>query len=297
VRDLIICHAKTEKCNIILRFCGMQSEEIIITPIGYVRSEQVYRYETPRQGVLAKGNISTIELLPNKNYEQAVKNLNGFDRIWVLYNFHLNTNPANGKSGWKPLVTPPRHTREKIGVFATRAPYRPNQIGMSCVKIEKVEGLKIFISESDILDGSPVIDIKPYLPYSDSFPNATTGWVKSGVENIYEVKFSKKAIKQTDWLKNNAKLNLVNFARLQLEFNPTDSTRKRIVQLESKTKRKFILAYRTWRIFYAVEESDKKVSVKEIRSGYTKEEMLNFAIDKYGDKNLHKMFNDEFNLQ
>ena len=90
---------------------------------------------------------------------------------------------------------------------------------------------------------------------------------------------------------------MVNFARLQLEFNPTDSTRKRIVQLESKTKPKFILAYRTWRIFYTVDESIKKVSVKEIRSGYTKEEMLNFAIDKYGDKNLHKMFNDEFNLQ
>jgi len=275
----------------------MQSEELIITPIGYVRSEQVYRYETPRQGVLAKGNISTIELLQNKNFEQAVKNLNGFDRIWVLYNFHLNTNPSNGKPGWKPLVTPPRHTSEKIGVFATRAPYRPNQIGMSCVKLEKVEGLKIFISESDILNGSPVIDIKPYLPYSDSFPDSATGWVKSGLENIYEVKFSKKAIMQTDWLKTKAKINLVNFARLQLEFNPTDSTRKRIIQLESKTKRIFILAYRTWRIFYTVDEADKKVSVKGTCSGYTKEEMLNFAIDKYGDKNLHKMFNDEFNLQ
>ena len=274
----------------------MQTEEIIITPIGYVRSEQVYRYETPRQGVLAKGNISIIELLPNKNFEQAVKNLNGFDRIWVLYNFHLNTNSPNGKAGWKPLVTPPRHTREKIGVFATRAPYRPNHIGMSCVKLEKVEGLKVFISKSDILDGSPIIDIKPYLPYSDSFPDAATGWVKSGLENIYEIVFSQKAKSQTEWLKNNSKINLVNFAQLQLEFNPTDSTRKRIVQLENKTKSKFVLAYRTWRIFYLVDEANKKVTVKEICSGYSKEEMLNLTEDKYEDKKLHKLFNEKFNL-
>ena len=274
-----------------------KTEEIIIKPIGYVLSEQFYRYETPRQGVLAKGNISTIELLPNKNFEQAVKNLNGFDRIWVLYQFHLNANPPNARASWKPLVTPPRHTREKVGVFATRAPYRPNQIGMSCVKLEKVEGLKIFISESDILNGSPVLDIKPYLPYSDSFPDAATGWVKSGLENIYEVSFSKKASAQTDWLKSNSKINLVNFARLQLEFNPTDSTRKRIVQLENKNKPKYVLAYRTWRIHYMVNETDKKVLVKEIRSGYTKEEMLIFDIDKYGDKHLHKMFNEKYKFQ
>jgi len=268
----------------------MQTKEIIVTPIGYIHSEQVYRYETPRQGVLASGNISVIELLPNKNFEQAVKNLTGFDRVWVLYNFHLNKN-------WKPLVTPPRHTREKVGVFATRAPYRPNQIGMSCVKLERVEGLKIYISESDILDGSPVIDIKPYLPYSDSFPNSATGWVKSGLENIYEVVFSKKALEQTGWLKIHSKINLVNFARLQLEFNPTDSTRKRIVELDQRTasvKKKFVLAYRTWRIAYLVDEAKKKVSIKEIFSGYTKEELLNLADDKYDDKKLHNLFYEKF---
>jgi len=275
----------------------MQTEEIIITPIGYIRSEQVNRYETPRQGVLAKGNTSVIELLPNKNFEQALQNLNGFDRIWVLYQFHLNACPPNGSTGWKPLVTPPRHTREKIGVFATRAPYRPNHIGMSCVKLEKIERLKVFISESDILDGSPVLDIKPYLPYSDSFPDAATGWVKNGLENIYEVIFSKKAKEQAGWLQKNAKINLVNFVRLQLEFNPTDASRKRIIQLEHKTssiKGKFILAYRTWRISYQVDEAKKKVSVKEIFSGYTKEEMLNSVDDKYEDKKLHVLFNEKF---
>ena len=117
--------------------------EIVLKPIGYLKSDLIYRYETPRQGILAGEDISVIELLPHQNFEQAVSQLDGFERIWIIYQFHLNTN-------WKPLVNPPRHTRKKVGVFASRAPYRPNQIGMSCVKLVKVDGLKIYISQSDI---------------------------------------------------------------------------------------------------------------------------------------------------
>ena len=148
--------------------------EITLNPIGFLQSDLKQRYETPRQGVLAKESKAVIILNANENFEQAVKDLEGFERIWVIYQFHLNKN-------WKPLVTPPRHTRSKVGVFATRAPYRPNHIGLSCVKLDKVDGLKIHISESDILDGSPILDIKPYLPYSDSFPDVKTGWVKKWI--------------------------------------------------------------------------------------------------------------------
>jgi len=262
------------------------TKEILIEPVGYLHSDLVYRYETPRQGVLAGGKISVIELIPNNNYEQAVKDLDGFERIWVLYQFHLNSN-------WKPLVNPPRHTRKKVGVFASRAPYRPNRIGMSCVKLEKVEGLKIFISESDILDGSPVIDIKPYLPYSDSFPNAATGWVKNGIENIFEVRFEPLAVAQCGWLKEVANINLMDFSRLQLEFNPTDDSRKRITTNDSED---YILAYRTWRIIYNVDESAMTVTIKEIRSGYNKEERINRDEDKYHDKLLHQKFEDKFHF-
>ncbi|MFA7229338.1 MAG: tRNA (N6-threonylcarbamoyladenosine(37)-N6)-methyltransferase TrmO [Melioribacteraceae bacterium] len=267
----------------------MMTEEIVITPIGILHSDLRYRYETPRQGILAGRNISTIELFPNNNFEQAVKDLEGFDRIWVLYQFHLNEN-------WKPLVNPPRHRREKVGVFASRAPYRPNRIGMSCVKLEKVDGLLISVSESDILDGSPVIDIKPYLPYSDSFPDAATGWVKSGLENIFEVLFEQAAVEQCEWLKETAGINLSDFARLQLEFNPTDSSRKRISKFENPAvsgEMLYQLAYRTWRIFYAVDEERMLVTISGIRSGYTEEE-LNDIEDQYQDKPLHKNFRKRF---
>lgn len=258
------------------------NDEIVLKPIGYLKSDLVYRYETPRQGILAGENISVIELQPHQNFEQAVSQLDGFERIWVIYQFHLNNN-------WKPLVNPPRHTRKKVGVFASRAPYRPNQIGMSCVKLEKVEGLKIYISQSDILDGSPVLDIKPYLPYSDSFPDAATGWVKKNLDEKYDLAFSDVAEKQTAWLKEKANINLVNFARLQLEFYPKDDSRKRI----SINEDEFTLAYRTWRISYGVDDEAKTVTIQNIHSGYTSEE-LNAADDKYEDKEVHKKFIAEY---
>ncbi len=255
----------------------------LFEPIGHVVSDKKYRYETPRQGVLAEEAVSVITLLPRHNFEQAVEELNGFERIWVIYQFHLNTN-------WKPKVTPPRHTRKKIGVFATRAPYRPNPIGMSCVKLLKVEGLKIYITESDILDGSPVLDIKPYLPYSDSFPDVKTGWVKSGLENKYEIEFDDIASAKMKWLKQQAGINLRSFSRLQLEFNPTDDTRKRIAH----EKKKFVLSYRTWRIAYTVDVKSNSVRITDVYSGYTAAELLDKKTDVYADKELHRLFISTF---
>jgi tRNA-Thr(GGU) m(6)t(6)A37 methyltransferase TsaA len=245
----------------------------------------MHRYETPRQGILAGKVVSVIKLNPKNNFQQALKYIEGFDRIWVIYQFHLNKN-------WKPLISPPRHTRKKVGVFASRAPYRPNQLGISCVKLEKVEGLNIYISESDMLDGSPVIDIKPYLPYSDSFPDAATGWVKKDSDNIFEVIFEPKADLQCKWLKDNADINLINFSRLQLEFNPVDTTRKRVSLNADNAS--FTLAYRTWRIKYHVNEPEKKIFINEIKSGYSKKELVLIKENKYMDKPLHKAFINKF---
>lgn len=234
--------------------------EIIIKPIGILHSELKQRYQTPQQGVLAKNSNAVIHLNTKQNFEQAVKDLDGFDRIWIIYQFHLNKN-------WKPLVNPPRYLNGKIGVFATRAPYRPNQIGLSCVKLEKVEGLKIFICESDILDRTPILDIKPYLPYSDSFPDVKTGWVKSRLENIFDVKFNLRATKIAEKLKSENDVNLFDYARVQLEFNPTDTTRKRIKLSDKKqnTSSIFILSYQKWDIYYTVLENEKEVILFDIK--------------------------------
>lgn len=260
------------------------NNQFSFTPIGYIKSDFKHRYETPRQGVLAGDSISYINLESGNNFQQAIKELEGFDRIWVIYIFHLNEN-------WKTMVNPPRHLDKKVGVFASRSPHRPNPIGISCVKLERISGLKIFISESDILDGSPVLDIKPYLPYSDSFPYSSTGWVKTDIGDKYEVIFSSCAAKACDWLEKNAEIKLMNFARLQLEFKPDDNSRKRV----SKLGDEFELAYRTWRIDYSVDKLKSIVTINRIRSGYTSEE-LSSPEDKYEDKELHRKFNKDESL-
>ncbi len=257
-----------------------------LAPIGYIRCERKYRYETPRQGVLDESATGTIELLPGHNYEQALTQLEGFERIWVIYQFHLNDN-------WKPMVQPPRHTRRKVGVFATRSPHRPNPLGMSCVRLERVEGLTVHISGLDMLDGTPVFDIKPYIPYCDAFPGAATGWASTGDLPEYHVVASPEGAQQMEWLLERAGINLRNYASVQLQFDPRNSERKRIT---SHGDERYTLAYRTWRIHYRVDDARREVCVTSISSGYLPEELADTAHDKYGDKALHREYGERASI-
>lgn len=148
-----------------------QSIEITMKPIGIVRSSYKERFDTPRQPALSDDVTASIELAKGINLEQAVKDLEGFSHIWVIYWMHLN-------QGWNPTVIPPRGPKTKRGVLATRAPHRPNSIGLSVVRLLKVEGRMLTIAGHDMLDGTPVLDIKPYVPYADTIENASHGWLK-----------------------------------------------------------------------------------------------------------------------
>jgi len=146
------------------------AQEITMSPIGIVRSTYKERFDTPRQPALGDEVTATIELVKGINLEQATKDLEKFSHIWVIYWMHLN-------QGWNPLVIPPRGPKTKRGVLATRAPHRPNSIGLSVVRLLKVEGRTLTIAAHDMLDGTPVLDIKPYLPYADALPEASHGWL------------------------------------------------------------------------------------------------------------------------
>lgn len=144
-------------------------------PVAFVRSPYQERFGTPQQASVTvhtrtgeQGN-GRIELAPHMDLN-CIKDLEGFDVLWVLYVFHMNQT-------WRPLVRPPRSPKVPRGVFATRSPHRPNSIGLSAVRISRIEGRNIHVSGLDILDGTPVLDLKPYLPYADSFPDVKTGWV------------------------------------------------------------------------------------------------------------------------
>lgn len=146
-------------------------DPISMRPIGVVESPYLERFAAPRQPALAQPLPARIHLHSDHNFEKALTDLTGFSHIWVIYWMHLN-------QGWNPIVTPPRGPKVRRGLFATRAPHRPNPIGLSAVRLVRIEGLILHIEGLDMLDGTPVLDIKPYLPFADAVGEATSGWLE-----------------------------------------------------------------------------------------------------------------------
>jgi tRNA (adenine37-N6)-methyltransferase len=149
---------------------------ISLQPIGIVHSPYKERHGTPRQSELRNPPenyqpvTAQIELFSMMIPEIALKDLVGFERIWVISWLHLNKN-------WNPTVTPPRGDKIKRGTLATRAPHRPNPIGLSAPKLISVDGLILHVEGIDLLDQTPILDIKPYVTYCDAFPHAKSGYV------------------------------------------------------------------------------------------------------------------------
>jgi tRNA-Thr(GGU) m(6)t(6)A37 methyltransferase TsaA len=144
-------------------------------PIGVVRSPYRNRIDAPHQAPVVAGTEAgapaeaTLELDPSIP-EEALRDLVGFERIWLIFAFHRS-------EGWAPLVQPPRGPRAKRGVLATRSPHRPNALGLSAVELVAVEGRTLRLRGVDLLDGTPVLDLKPYVPYADAFPEVRAGWI------------------------------------------------------------------------------------------------------------------------
>ncbi len=147
--------------------------------VARVRSGFPAKFGIPRQSGLAPSARATIVFESEFRVPEAVRGLDGFSHIWLLWGFSQN---QSSDGSWSPTVRPPRlGGNERMGVFATRSPFRPNPIGLSCVRLERIEqspdlGPVLHISGADILDGSPVYDIKPYVPYADAIPGATGGF-------------------------------------------------------------------------------------------------------------------------
>jgi tRNA (adenine37-N6)-methyltransferase len=266
---------------------------ITYEPIGIFKSDSVHRFEAPRQGVVDRSAQEAVIKLDSK-FAPGLKDLEGFERIWVVYDFHHNKN-------WKPLVRPPRGSHEKRGVFATRSPYRPNSIGLSCVELVRIEANKVFVRGFDLLDGTPILDLKPYIPYADSFPNSATGWLEGVEEEKFNVSFDREAYEDLQWLNERGVTQLEGFLISQLEFDPIDSERKRVAVLEetsvqptSRTEHSaptYRIAYRTWRADFRIK--DKTVVVTRISSGYSAEDLNASSSgydDKYADKEIHRAF-------
>ena len=152
-----------------------------IHPVAYFHSPLTSKFGIPRQSGLAEELVGTIVLEPEYRREEAVRGLEAFDYLWLIWEFSANPHEQQGLT-----VRPPRlGGNERVGVFASRSPFRPNRLGLSCVRIDKVEigenGPVIHVRGADLMDGTPIYDIKPYVAYADSHPEAISGFVDKKV--------------------------------------------------------------------------------------------------------------------
>lgn len=166
-----------------------------IRPIGVIHTPFREKFGVPRQSLMIDEARGIIKLNHDPDFLLALKHLDGFSNLWVIFLFH-----AHLEKSWRPTIRPPREgAPRKVGVFASRSPHRPNPIGISAVKLERInreaeDGIEIEISGVDFLDGTPVLDLKPYLPYADSIPNATSGWAEGEIPK-YPVVFDEEPLR------------------------------------------------------------------------------------------------------
>jgi tRNA-Thr(GGU) m(6)t(6)A37 methyltransferase TsaA len=156
-----------------------------IRPIGIVRSCFGGKFAVPRQPGLCPSAWGELVFEPEFRQAEALRGLEGFSHLWLIFGFHLTA-----EAGWNPTVRPPRlGGNERVGVFASRSTFRPNGLGLSLVRLDGIEprsgaGSVLLLSGIDLVDGTPVYDIKPYLPYAEALPDARAGFAPDAPERL-----------------------------------------------------------------------------------------------------------------
>jgi tRNA-Thr(GGU) m(6)t(6)A37 methyltransferase TsaA len=244
----------------------------MLRPIGVARTGLESKLAAPRQPGAAPSVPGRIELFPGHHYEDALRDLAGWDYVWVIFWFHLN-------SGWRPKVQPPRSTTGRKGVFATRSPHRPNPLGLSALRLVAVEGLVLHVERADLVDGTPVLDIKPYVPYTDAFPAARSGWLEAEARAAGEaglgaqaapadplgpwaVDFEPLAAEQARWIETRTGMPFRDRITAVLALGPEPHAYRRI-RREGEGYR---LAFKEWRVQFIA--AGREIRVQVIRSGY-----------------------------
>lgn len=162
-----------------------------VTPIAYIETDFKEKFGIPRQSGRAPSLTARIVFLPEYRNAEALRGIEGFSHLWLLFDFS-----QSHRDGWSPTVRPPRlGGNTRVGVFASRSPFRPNPIGLSCVKLIKIEhteheGDVLLVSGADLLDGTPILDVKPYLPFADCIETATQGYAAQGENHRLNVVIS-----------------------------------------------------------------------------------------------------------
>lgn len=164
--------------------------EHLLKVIGHIHTDFPTKFGIPRQSGLVEELEGRVVFLPEYSREEAFRGLEGYSHLWLIWQFS-----EAKREGWSPTVRPPRlGGNKRVGVFATRSPYRPNSLGLSCVKLVAIDkdpnlGIVLRVAGADLMDGTPIYDIKPYLPFADSRPDAKGGFAEEKYGYALEVVF------------------------------------------------------------------------------------------------------------
>ena len=164
------------------------SQEFKMEPIAHIRSDFSTKFGIPRQSGLVDALEATVVFEPKYRNPEALRGIEGFSHLWLVWVFDKAV-----QKEWSPTVRPPRlGGNTRMGVFATRSPFRPNSIALSCVRLDHIEqtaehGMVLHIRGADLMDGTPILDIKPYIPYADCHPEATDGFAPAPASSLLEV--------------------------------------------------------------------------------------------------------------
>lgn len=187
----------------------MKGEGLTLEPIARIRTEFPEKFGIPRQSGLVEELQARVEFLPEFRIPEALRGLEGFSHIWLIWEFSQN-------QGWSPTVRPPRlGGNKRMGVFATRSPFRPNPLGLSCVRLEGIDwdspqGPVLLVGGADLLDGTPIYDVKPYVPLSDCRPEAVGGFSDAHREDRLEVDFPAQLLDKVPEKKRTALLGVLS---------------------------------------------------------------------------------------
>jgi len=202
------------------------SDSLNITPIGWLRTGKALKFDARHQPDENAAETNVLEMAPGDKFRKALKDIEGFDRIWLLWWFHRNRT-------WRPEVLPPRGPSKRRGVFATRSPHRPNPVGITPVRLLGVDKGRLILGPCDLVDGTPVFDIKPYIPAYDSFPDSKAGWIEEVDARLaeppqFEVRMSPLARAQADWLREEWKVDFHARLTESLGRDPSPHRTRRI---------------------------------------------------------------------
>lgn len=265
---------------------------LTLEPIGFARTALATKVDAPRQPRAARGMPGRIELLPGRHFEHALEDLEGWEYLWVIFWFHLNPS-------WRPKVLPPRSRSGRKGVFSTRSPHRPNPLGLSAVRLERVEGLTLHLLDVDLVDGTPVLDIKPYVPYTDAHPAARSGWLEEPAASAggaspadpvapFEVSFEPEVLQGAAWIESRSELALRERIEATLSMGPAPHPYRRI-RADGEA---FVLAVKEWRIRFTVD--GRRVRVRDLFSGYRASQLAAAAAETGASEDpllaLHREF-------